>query len=113
MDLGPGTPLCRLDDIAEPGAKGFVFGEGAARLELFLVRTKGVVRGFLNACPHQGTPLETFPDKFLTTDGKLIICSNHGARFRPEDGVCVSGPCKGKALTKVAVTTADGVVALA
>lgn len=98
-----GTILCRIDEIALPGAKGFVFGEGAARRELFLVRTKGGIFAYENACPHQGTPLETFPDKFLTADGKLIVCSTHGARFQPQDGLCVSGPCKGKSLRRVEI----------
>ena len=102
-----GTMLCRLDDIAEPGARGFVFGGGTARWEVFVVRHGGRVRAYENSCPHTGTPLETLPDTFLTANGALILCSTHGARFRPEDGYCVSGPCIGDRLAPVAISIDD------
>jgi nitrite reductase/ring-hydroxylating ferredoxin subunit len=93
--------LCRAEEIGEGQARGFVVGEGAARHDVIVVRRHGVLRAYLNSCPHQGTPLETFADKFLSSDGKLFVCSTHGARFRVEDGVCVSGPCLGKALLAI------------
>jgi len=100
------TLLCKADEIAEGQARGVVLGEGADRRDIIVVRRHGVVRGYVNSCPHQGVPLETFPDKFLTADGSQFICSAHGARFRVEDGVCVSGPCLGKGLTPLAVEIA-------
>ncbi|MBL8780119.1 MAG: Rieske 2Fe-2S domain-containing protein [Alphaproteobacteria bacterium] len=103
------TLVCRADEIAEGCARGVIVGEGAERRDIVLVRRHGVLRAYVNSCPHQGVPLETFPDKFLTMDGSQFICSAHGARFRVEDGVCVSGPCLGKALASVPVTiAADG-----
>ena len=50
---GP-TVLCRLDDIAVPGAKsfGFGFGSGAMRREIFVVRDESGVHGYENVCPH-------------------------------------------------------------
>lgn len=95
--------LCRDDEIAEGMARGFVVGEGAVRRDVILVRRGGVLRAYVNSCPHQGTPLETFPDKFLNEDGSLFVCSTHGARFRVEDGLCVGGPCLGKALQAIPV----------
>ena len=100
--------LCRVDEIGEGVARGFVIGEGAGRRDLILVRRGGVLRAYLNSCPHQGTPLETFPDRFLNEDGSLFVCSTHGARFRVEDGYCVSGPCEGKALQALACSVVDG-----
>jgi len=102
--------LCRADDISEGAARGFLIGEGGLRVDVVLVRRGGVLRGFVNSCPHQAMPLETFPDKFLNGDGSLLVCSTHGARFRVEDGYCVSGPCVGKALAAIAVDVVDGVV---
>ncbi|MFM9888898.1 MAG: Rieske (2Fe-2S) protein [Burkholderiales bacterium] len=93
--------LCPADEIGEGQARGFLVGEGAARRDVILLRRGGVVRAYVNSCPHQGTPLETFPDRFLDADG-LLVCSTHGARFRVEDGVCVSGPCEGKSLQAIA-----------
>lgn len=95
--------LCRHDEIADPGARGFEIDTQQGRLDVILVSQQGRVHGFLNQCPHQGTPLETFPDRFLSRDGTELICSTHGARFRLSDGLCVKGPCKGKRLTPVTV----------
>ena len=104
-----GVVLCRADELAEGQARGFLIGEGVARRDVILVRRDGVLRAYVNACPHQGTPLETFPDRFMDQDG-LLVCSTHGARFRVEDGFCVSGPCDGKSLTAIACTVENGVV---
>ena len=104
--------LCRLDDIADPGAKGFVFGDGAAREEIFVVRQGGAVYGYVNSCPHQGTPLEFLDDRFLTADKTLILCSTHGARFAIATGDCVAGPCAGRSLRRVRVEIENGAVAL-
>jgi nitrite reductase/ring-hydroxylating ferredoxin subunit len=87
-------------DVPEGAARGLTLPSGH---ELVMVRRGGALYTYENRCPHQGTPLETFPDKFLNGDGSLLICSTHGARFRVEDGLCVSGPCKGERLR--AVTT--------
>lgn len=103
-----GTVLCRADDIGEGMARGFVIGAGTARRDIVVVRSAGALRVYLNACPHQGTPLETFPDRFLNEDATLLVCSTHGARFRVEDGFCVSGPCAGKSLPAIACRIEDG-----
>lgn len=102
--------LCRAEEIGEGCARSFVFGKDASRHDLLVMRHQDIVRVFVNSCPHQGTPLETFPDRFLNDDGSLFVCSTHGARFRVEDGQCVSGPCVGKALAVVACEVRDGVV---
>lgn len=100
--------LCRSDEIGEGQARGFLLGEGSARRDVVVVRCGGTLKAYVNACPHQGTPLETFPDRFLNEDGTLFVCSTHGARFRVEDGVCISGPCAGKSLQAIACSVVDG-----
>ena len=109
MACGRGTTLCRLDDIADPGGKGFTV---AGRERFFVIRRGSAVFGYVNVCPHQGTSLDWRPDTFLTYDKDLIQCATHWARFRIEDGVCVAGPCPGRRLTPVAVTVEDGIVML-
>jgi nitrite reductase/ring-hydroxylating ferredoxin subunit len=104
-----GRVLCALDDIPDPGGKGF---EIAGRAPFFVIRTGQEVRGYLNTCPHQGTPLDWKPDTFLSHDKSLIQCSTHWARFRIEDGECVAGPCVGKSLDAVAVRLRAGKVLL-
>jgi nitrite reductase/ring-hydroxylating ferredoxin subunit len=104
--------LCKIDDIAEGRARGFVIGAGVDRLDVVVVRTHDTLHAYLNSCPHQLTPLETFPDKFLNEDGTLFVCSTHGARFRVGDGFCVSGPCEGKRLSSLSCEVRDGAITI-
>ncbi len=101
--------LCRVDEIPERGARGFPAPPGRL-IGLFAIKGGGMVRVFVNSCPHLGLPLEPVPDRFLDRKGEMIVCSAHGARFRVEDGLCVSGPCLGEALEVVAAEVVDGVV---
>jgi len=98
-----GTVLGTLDDIPNPGAKGFVFGEGTAQFDMFVVRKDNTVAAYVNSCPHIGTPLEFMKDKFLNADSTSIVCSTHGAHFRIEDGFCFKGPCRDKSLQPVPI----------
>ncbi len=104
--------LCRLDDIPDGGAKGIELGQGTAYFGIILLRSGTSVHGFINRCPHQGTPLETFPDRFLDERGRLLSCSTHGARFRVRDGFCVAGPCRSAALTRADIGLENGLVTL-
>ncbi|MEN6541513.1 Rieske (2Fe-2S) protein [Parvibaculum sp.] len=113
MKPPPGTPLCPLDALDDPGAKGFSFGKGQTRFDMFLVRKNGEARAWLNECPHAHARLDNWPDKFLTLDETRIICGVHAALFRIEDGFCVSGPCAGKSLTPVPVEIVDGMISIA
>jgi nitrite reductase/ring-hydroxylating ferredoxin subunit len=61
------------------------------------------VHVYVNCCPHVGLPLDPAPDRFLDAKKAAIVCSAHGARFRIEDGECISGPCYGEALESVPV----------
>jgi nitrite reductase/ring-hydroxylating ferredoxin subunit len=105
-------PLCRADTIAEGKGRSFRLGEGAHQLAVFVIRSGGALRGFVNSCPHMGTPLDWLPDRFFDRAGEHLLCGTHGALFRPEDGQCVRGPCLGKRLASLAVAVEDGVVVL-
>jgi nitrite reductase/ring-hydroxylating ferredoxin subunit len=98
--------LCRIADIAEGGARGFDPAPGGFT-GLFAVRVGGAVRVYVNSCPHLGVPLDWAPHRFLSADGSRIVCATHGAEFRPEDGLCVSGPCLGETLQGVMITIKD------
>jgi naringenin degradation protein FdeD len=108
-----GTHLCSLQDLATPDAKGFTFGEGLERFDMFVVRTKNGCTAYVNACPHAFTPLETFTDKFLTRKKDQILCTTHGALFNLEDGFCTSGPCAGKSLVTIPIHIKDGALVIA
>jgi nitrite reductase/ring-hydroxylating ferredoxin subunit len=105
--------ICRLTDIEDPGARGFVMGTGDWPLRGFVVRCGDEVRGYVNHCPHAGHPLNLQPHKFLTPDGALILCSSHGALFEKQTGYCVAGPCAGHSLRPVPLTVEAGFVLLA
>ena len=106
----PGTRLCALAALADPGARGFMFREGEALFMGFVARRGERVFGYIDRCPHAGMPLAAFGDRYLTREGDLILCSTHGALFRPDDGACVAGPCEGARLAPWPVVVEDGAV---
>lgn len=104
----PVIRLCRLDELPDPGSRGMSLTLGERQYDIFLVRRAEQVYGYLNRCPHTGAPLDWMPDRFLSIDQQHIQCAMHGALFRPEDGVCVAGPCAGDRLTPVPVAVESG-----
>ncbi len=105
-----GRVLCRVEDLAETKAKDVVIKNGDEQYNLMVVEWEGVVRAFVNSCPHARVPLNLFGDVFFDRKGRYLLCTTHGAHFRPTDGYCTLGPCKGKSLTRFPVTVDDGVV---
>ncbi len=106
-------PVCRLADVAEPGAREFLVGEGDWPFRGFVVRKGGVVVAFANVCPHKGHPLNLADDDFLMAmsgGGELLRCASHGALFVPETGLCVFGPCSGRSLRRLECRVEEGVV---
>ena len=98
------TTLCHIDELTDPGAKGFEIDEH----NLFAIKRDGEVFVYLNSCPHIGIPLEFLPDDFLDSEQRFILCANHGALFEIDNGMCVSGPCHGQALIAVPFRINDG-----
>lgn len=105
--------ICRLSDLADPGSRGFALGGGDWPLRGFVVRRGTQVSAFANRCPHQGHPLNWHPDRFLSPDGSVILCSSHGAIFDIADGACIAGPCEGHGLERLALRIEAGLVILA
>ncbi len=100
--------LCHATSLREGEALSVVVEVSGTRHDILVFNRNGAIYAYVNACPHQHTPLETFPGKFFDAEGNLLVCSTHGARFEPESGLCVSGPCEGKSLTKISLTERDG-----
>ena len=94
--------LCHLADLPEGESRGFPPVPGGFT-GLFAIRQGAAVRVYVNSCPHIGLPLDPAPDRFLDAKKTVIVCSAHGARFRIEDGECISGPCYGESLEAVPV----------
>jgi len=100
-----GRFLCRLEEIEDGEGKGFTLGDGVDAYDILVVRQGERVFGYVNSCPHQGTPLDWTPDRFISEDSGLILCATHGAQFAIADGTCLSGPCIGARLQSVPVET--------
>lgn len=109
----PSATLCRVEEIADGKARGFVLGEGTEQRRLLVARRGTQVFGYRNECPHAWTPLDWTPDQFMSLDGLFLQCAAHGALFRVTDGFCVQGPCAGQSLRHVPVRVEDGMVVLA
>ena len=74
----------------------------------FAVRWGGRVYAYVNACRHQSLQLDFGDAHFFDEAFDALVCCHHGARFAPDTGRCVAGPCEGAALTALAVELRDG-----
>ncbi len=100
------TPVewrCALAELRTTGSAKFRLARGGRAVEVFVVHYEGGHYAYVNDCPHTGTPLDLWPNEFFTEDGRLLICSTHGAAFAPDTGRCLAGPCVGDALEPLAV----------
>lgn len=103
-----GVFLCAVDELPDPGAKGFRFRADSKMFAGFVVRKGETLTAYVDSCPHAGWPLAAFDDRYLTRERALILCAGHGALFRTEDGACVAGPCMGEALQPWPIQVRDG-----
>ena len=104
MKLNDKTLICSTDQLksGSTGFKFFVVFE-SAEAPAFVVRFKGVVYGYLNRCAHLMLELDWDDAEFYDASGDYLICSNHGAMFEPDTGVCINGPCYGASLASISV----------
>lgn len=103
MEIDTTRVLCSLAELEATGARGFTVGEGDWPLRGFVVKTGGGVAAYVNYCPHAGHPLDLRPNRFLTPDRTMILCSSHGALFARDNGLCIAGPCTGQSLIGIPV----------
>ena len=98
------------DALAEGSSLGFQFGDGDWPVKGFLVRVGGKCYAWVNSCPHAGHALNFEPDEFMAPEGRFIRCLSHGARFEPDTGECVLGPCTGQSLKSLECVEEHGKV---
>lgn len=96
------TAIAHLRDIPSRGLK-FTYKDGPFDEQGILVRVAdGTIRAYKNECRHLPMPLDDRePGDLWDESGRHLVCSAHGARYRPDDGLCVSGPCKGSHLKEI------------
>ena len=91
------VPLEGLDDFGR--TRMFNFIRDGEDLMAFVVRQKdGSLSAFVNRCPHVPYTLDFGDGRVFDDHLQEFICSSHGARFRPQDGVCFAGPVVGRRL---------------
>lgn len=96
--------ICPSAALAERGrAVRFTALVDGLDLPAFAIRVDGKPRAYFNACPHLGTELDWRPGEVFDEGRTFLICATHGALFRPHDGYCESGPCRGDALSAIGV----------
>lgn len=76
--------------------------------EAFAVRWRGEARAYVNTCRHQSLPLDFGDAHFFDDAFDALVCCHHGARYRPDTGECVEGPCVGGFLTALDLREQDG-----
>ena len=74
----------------------------------FVVRFEGVPYAYVNQCAHVSVELDWNEGDFFTAQQDFLICATHGAHYRPDNGFCVMGPCKGKSLKPLKVIEQNG-----
>jgi nitrite reductase/ring-hydroxylating ferredoxin subunit len=94
---------CAAADLLPGTSTKFRLARGNRSIEGFIVHVDGGYHAYVNTCPHNGTPLDLWPNEFFADDGRTLICSTHGAYFEPATGRCIGGPCVGDALETLAI----------
>ena len=99
----PSAWSCAADTLVPGRTAKFRLFRGGKPVDAFVINTGGAYHAYVNRCPHAGTPLDLWPNEFLTEDGCHLICSTHGAIFERHTGLCVEGPCPGAKLERLRV----------
>jgi nitrite reductase/ring-hydroxylating ferredoxin subunit len=84
-----------------PGLRFTVGRDGS--VSAFAIRYRGTVHAYVNSCAHQEVELDWLPGLFFDTEGAHLVCAMHGARYAPDTGLCVEGPCRGANLVRITV----------
>ena len=80
------------------------------REAMVLLGNDGEPRCYLNECRHLPIPIDMGSKRYLTQNKQHLLCGTHGALYRLDDGVCVTGPCLSLALESIPLIEEDGVL---
>jgi nitrite reductase/ring-hydroxylating ferredoxin subunit len=75
---------------------------------LLLARRLGRLFVYANVCRHIPLTLDLGDGEVAGLESATFLCHHHGARFRIEDGRCISGPCEGESLVAIEHVVEDG-----
>jgi nitrite reductase/ring-hydroxylating ferredoxin subunit len=105
--------IASLDEIPGEGLR-FTYKDGPFDEEGILLKVAdGEVRAYKNECRHLPMRLdEREPRDVWDQSKRYLVCNSHGARYRPNDGLCISGPCEGSHLKALPIVVENGEVLL-
>jgi len=100
--------------LLQEGGKGVRFSieRDGSSVPAFAVRYDGRVYAYVNRCAHISVQLDWIEGEFFDFSGLYLVCSTHGASYRPDSGRCLAGPCAGRGLERVSVEESEGNVYL-
>ena len=104
--------ICELAQLDDSGSYGFNVDFAGESIDGFVVKCDGECFAYRNICPHTESPLEWQEHQFLDSEGALIQCAVHEARFLMDTGECVYGPCVGERLSALPIHVEAGCIYL-
>jgi nitrite reductase/ring-hydroxylating ferredoxin subunit len=107
VTLDPSTHIIGKSEELVDRSYGVRFSMPDGR-QAFAIRFDGQIKAYINECRHLPTELDWNFGHFLDADKQFLVCATHGALYDPLTGVCVEGPCRGKALEKVGIAENAG-----
>jgi nitrite reductase/ring-hydroxylating ferredoxin subunit len=111
--LSKTVPVIAASHLQDGVSHLFHFVKNGEKFEGFLIRHQGVIRAYLNLCPHAGEPLADKNQSAFNSDKRYLLCREHFALFDPETGKCVSGPCPIADLHKLSIIQEGEMICLA
>ena len=101
----PGVELVHLDALTDgqPLMHALSVPGAAKPFRVLLLRSGAQVRAFVNRCAHFGVPLAERQDLLIFQPHTSLSCNVHYARYRWDDGLCISGDCEGESLLAIPV----------
>lgn len=90
-----------IGELAPGQTKKFMLPCGTREVEGFVINHGGTLYAYVNRCRHVPMSMDWIENRFLTDDGKYIMCATHGACYEPDTGECIEGPALGKLLISI------------
>ena len=84
-------------------ARGRFVRLGPAFGGVIVGRVGGAWRAYRNECRHRALPLDLGGPSPMSDDGRYLLCHQHGALYRLDDGRCIAGPCAGENLAALTI----------
>ncbi|MCT7378301.1 Rieske (2Fe-2S) protein [Chelativorans salis] len=94
-----GTAICASSNVPEGGT----YSIEVDGFPVLLARDNERLVAYVNACPHQFLPLDHRSSSVLSSDGRILRCTNHQAGFDLATGQGVDGFGAGCALDPIPI----------